>query len=298
MNDELRQIVGDDLHAVVEAQGLSVVSVSPISPLGSSSSTRAAFRLDLADGSSVKGRRFESALAADRAHRLGRCLPSESFPRILAQHGRALLTEWVEGERLSARPITSEHLHRMGELLSAVHEIVLPEEIPAPGYPGPYWRQALGAKVERLCAAGELEPLAGAQAMELAVAHAPERVGVSLVHADLCPENVAVDAQGNLHVVDNDSLALHAPAYDLARTWYRWPMTNAERQAFEEGYNLSGALRAYHHHFVHWAVVVLIGALEFRFRRQLPGASEPLRRLREILECHAGHGSPASTRGG
>ena len=103
------------------------------------------------------------------------------------------------------------------------------------------------------------------------------------MHNDLCPENIVIDIGGSLRVVDNDSVKVQPKELDLARTRYRWPMTDAERQTFEDGYRLSDTLDSYRQHFAYWTVVVLIGAAEFRLRHQLPDLEAPLRRLRETL---------------
>jgi thiamine kinase-like enzyme len=108
---------------------------------------------------------------------------------------------------------------------------------------------------------------------------------MGLVHGDVCPENLVVDASGRLRVIDTDSLAVRAKEYDLARTWYRWPMTREERGTFEDGYPEPAVLASYHEHFSHWALSILIRAASFRLRHALPDAEMPARRLREFLLC-------------
>ena len=106
---------------------------------------------------------------------------------------------------------------------------------------------------------------------------------MGVVHGDICPENMVIDGHDNLRVIDNDSIAQRAREFDLARLWYRWPMTIDQREAFDDGYGLSDVLACYREHFLHWAIVVLVGAADFRSRYELSDASVPLRRLREIL---------------
>lgn len=283
----LRETVGDDLYDLLSSSGLlPVVSVSRISALSSPRWNRAAFRFELSDGSLCKGRRFESEETAARVTRLSRYLPSKPFPRIIAQQGLAELSEWIDGDVLSSRPITHGMLRQAGEIARAIHAVALPQSIPtALRLKGERWRDLLAAKAETLRGAGMLSPSECARALELADAHAPATVRLGLVHGDLCPENLIVDADGNLHVIDHDSIAVRTREYDLARISYRWPMTLDERRAFEAGYADRDALASYQKGSLCWAVVVLIGAAEFRFRNELPDAEAPLGPLREILNA-------------
>jgi aminoglycoside phosphotransferase (APT) family kinase protein len=121
------------------------------------------------------------------------------------------------------------------------------------------------------------------RALHIAAVHAPSSEHPGLVHGDLCPENIVVDTDGNLRVIDTDSITLRAKEYDLARVWYRWPMTADQRAAFDEGYAQSEVLASYREHFLHWTILVLIGAAQFRLRHRLPGVSAPVHRLRDLL---------------
>ncbi len=281
---ELRDSMGADLEALVREQTPAVVSVSRISSLWSPSWDRAAFRLRLASGASCKGRRFESQEAADRVAGLSRHLPEGPFPRVLARRGVAQIAEWVDGTVLSAAEITNDLLSRAGEILGSMHAVDLPRE--GCGEAGALHAgalDALAARVAVLCRAGALSPAEGERTLRLAAEHAPAGVRVGLVHGDLCPENIVLQDGGTLRVIDTDSIALRAREHDLARVWYRWPMTADERAAFEERYPEKDVLASYRQHFLHWAIVVLVGAAQFRLRHSLPGVSAPLQRLRAVL---------------
>jgi aminoglycoside phosphotransferase (APT) family kinase protein len=282
---DLQVMVGDDLLAIVRDLALPVTAVTRISPLRSPSWPRAVFRLDLGDGRSAKGRQLETVAAAKRAALLSRCLPAGSFPRVIAQCGSAIVSDWIDGEVLSSCPVESDHARRIGAIQRSVHTIVVPSNVPdAPDrYPTGNWRRYLDQRVEWLCERGHLEPGDGMRTMALVDAYVPPVRPVRLVHGDICPENIVLAPGGSLYVVDNDTIDLHVPEFDLARTWYRWPMAVAERKVFEEGYAGRDVLASYRAHFLHWAMVVLVGAAEFRLRRQLSGADEPLARLRGLL---------------
>jgi hypothetical protein len=94
-------------------------------------------------------------------------------------------------------------------------------------------------------------------------------------------------------VVDNESLLVYACDYDLARTWYRWPMTRVQRQAFLAGYRryrdpgLAAARATY------WTILVLVDAALFRLRAGAPDAGRPLGRLGTLGRGASGRVAPA-----
>jgi thiamine kinase-like enzyme len=72
---------------------------------------------------------------------------------------------------------------------------------------------------------------------DLATAHAPAGdTAAGVIHRDLCPENMVRQPSGALCVIDVESAGIGARAYDLARTWYRWPMTPEHRAALFTAY--------------------------------------------------------------
>ena len=200
-----------------------------------------------------------------------------------------MLTAWIEGPVLASGAVTLEHARHAGAILRAIHDTTPPDVGEAVTDDAPdAWGTVLERKIARLHAARMLS--ASEVDATTAVAHrgAPALAHIGVVHGDVCPENLVVDPHGRLWLVDNDSLTVRAMEYDLARIWYRWPMTRAGCEAFVDGYGDSAALAAYHQHVVHWAVVVLVGAAEFRIRYSLPGAEDALHRLRDIVANQTG----------
>jgi hypothetical protein len=92
------------------------------------------------------------------------------------------------------------------------------------------------------------------------------------------------DQAGDIQVVDNDSLAVDEYEYDLARTWYRWPMSPAAERAYVDGYGRSEDGVRFAEHFLHWALTVVIESSAFRVRAQSPLAHEALARLHALLK--------------
>lgn len=281
---EVRRRLGDDLHDLVRARG-TIAGVTPISPLAAPTWKRAAYRIDLADGTALKGRRIESVAEASRLAQLHACLPNGPFPALVAHGGTALLEEWIDGAPVSDGDVPAHVAHAAGAILRSIHDATLPagEVGPDRQYPPPNWRTRLAGRFDELVRRGALTAGEATRALETAVTHVPVSNRFVLVHGDLAPENLIVDAGGRVRVIDNDSLDVHAAEFDFARVWYRWPMSDSERYAFEQGYGEPEIAARFRHHLPHWVVVVLVGAALFRINHDLPDSRASLDRLRAVL---------------
>jgi len=262
----------DDLDTLLRARPSPVVACDPIGTQAAARPRRRTFRVRCADGTLWKARRLGSPAAAARVEAIVGRLDPARFPRVVARRGAALLEEWVAGESLAAAAPEAAHLRWAGETLAAVHG--------APPPPGARAaRPRLGADLAWLVQAGALGA-AEAEALRARAGAAPP-AGRAILHRDLCPENVVADPAGRLVAVDNDAVRVGAPAEDLARTLYRWPMRPAEEALFLGAYEAAGgdagpfrAARAW------WTVAVLAHAARVRRARGYAGAGETLARLR------------------
>ena len=138
---------------------------------------------------------------------------------------------------------------------------------------------------------GALDGLEGAQFIDLAESHAPHTFAVGLVHGDFCAENMVLRAPGNVYVIDSEKLSIDAYDYDLARTWYRWPMTAAQREAYYDGYNRYRSSADFLRHFCYWAIVVFANSAAFRLRAGTGDAGLPIRQLQTLLGVEVRSGS-------
>ena len=138
-------------------------------------------------------------------------------------------------------------------------------------------------RAEELVAGGVLGADEMSAALEIAHRHAPSACTIGFIFGDFCAENAIVRDSGEICFIDHDTLSVDACEYDLARTWYRWPMTPAQRAVYLAGYGEQRALEPFLAHFPYWAIVVLIGAARFRLSRHTAGTAEPLRRLRALV---------------
>lgn len=276
--------MGPDLSALVRAWPASLVSITEITGLPSRPGRRASFRLEFSDGATVKGRRFETPERATRVTALLR-LMGDGFPRVLDARGDSLLLEWIHGPALdSLQPIPPDILTRSGELLGALHRLQPDHPVPAPLDGLGERRSRLEKNTALLGAEGVLDPGLGEVLLDAAAAGAPTTATSGLIHKDLCPSNIVL--RDHIPVpIDNASLALGLHDLDLARTWYRWPMTRPEWRHFADGYERHRRADGFVDHFVFWAVSVLVGSAAVRVRARSSQARVPLQRLRRILDA-------------
>ena len=284
---EFKKQLGEDLWALVQGLRTPLVDVTPLTTLPSPCRHRASFRLRFADGCLLKGRRFDSAAHAKRVADLSQFLDPGHFPRVLGMHGGALLIEWIDGHPLTPSEYSPELVRRCGALQGLLHSIPLRNGIKEMYVQAQDrrqdWQNKLEEDVHELVTRRALGREEAKQVFRLAIGHAPDRFSLGVVHRDFCAENMVLHAPGHIYVIDNETLHIDAYDYDLARTWYRWPLNSLYRKAYYEGYNQYRSAGDFTAHFHHWAVTVLVESAVFRLRIRTRGTSIPIRRLRALL---------------
>jgi hypothetical protein len=282
--------LGSDLAALVATLDSPLVAATAVTGLPARARGRATFRLRLADGRVLKGRRLDAVADAERIQRVVTALGRPELPRILARRGAALLEEWLDGASLGRATPAPGFVGRCGALLGAIHATPAdPARWGAGSVEPARHRAGLLWTLDGLVRDGVLPAATAAELQALADAHLPPAVAVGFVHRDFCGENLVRGPDGEPRVVDSGNVGIDAYDLDLARTWYRWPLTAAGRRAFDAGYARHRALAGYQAHFPFWAVSVLADATLFRVRARAPGWRAPLRRLERLLR-HAARG--------
>ena len=290
----IAQPLGEDLSALVEAQGGRLVEVSSVTTLPSATLSRAAFRLGFADGRVLKGRLAATDASAARVQRWSGLLDPRHFPRLLARRGAALLSEWVDGTPGAEAPDMVALCRQAGTVQGALHRILVPvEEAARAREHWSRWAGRLERDLAQLVSAGSLDRTTAARAMAAATAAAPGEVEVGLVHGDLCLENIVIRA-GIIRIVDTEDLRIYACDHDLTRTWYRWPMNDAAWSAYRDGYERERGTSRFLDSFLHWAVVTLVESAAFRLRAHTAAAGLPVARLRDLLAREAAHAHPGA----
>jgi len=291
MADEWRAALatwfGDDLHDLVKALGGEVQSARELTRLVSARQRKASFRLDFADGRRCKARRFRTAESASAALALAPLLEALPFSRILVARGLVAIEQWIEGVPLRPGDVSVEQARVAGALLGRVHAITgLPADLLAQVPDGNWYADSIDAYLQELVAAGALVTATAARLHEAAMANQPGRLAIGLVHGDFCADNIVVDGEGDLFVVDNESLHLGALDYDLARCWVRWPMSESLRAAFSGGYQSVRGLDDFTLHGTFWAIKALSQSIAVHLRHNRP--CEPALEALLRMSCEPG----------
>ncbi len=277
-----KTILGDDIVSVLETVGLSPKAVEPITALPSLASRRATFRITLADGRLVKVRRMKGAAEARRFTSTMRAVSHDRLPNILAASGRVVVEEWVNGTSLSKLPLSQHRLEQAADLLGSLHATTSLDgqrllESQSTG--------AIRRRVERQLASvenkGAITRTERQQLLEMLDAFAPKRAIVGLTHNDLCAENLVEDGEGRLHAIDNENMKLSFLEFDIARTWYRWSLSEADWKSFLRRYEKwSAAPIAQSTTF--WRIAAVAKSADLRAQRT-PNSDVPIGKLREII---------------
>jgi thiamine kinase-like enzyme len=145
------------------------------------------------------------------------------------------------------------------------------------------WSVRLDRCLGELVRADALDTGQASQIHRLTTLAAPSTTRTAVCHTDFCADNIIITDVGEICVVDNEGLSLDSPEFDLARTWYRWPMTTQQQRAYAEGYSDRDAAARFAAHFVHWALLALLDSAAYRTRARQASARVPLDRLADLL---------------
>jgi Ser/Thr protein kinase RdoA (MazF antagonist) len=201
---------------------------------------------------------------------------------MVSADGLCHLTEWIPGETPS--PDDPEVLRRIGGLLGAVHAAEVTAEITRFGFRYEKWEQRNEANAALLLDSGALTRAEAGTLLARLAAAAPDDSQWTIIHADLAPENLVFGAYGDFFLVDNENLSVDAPGFDLARTWYRWPMTGSLSEAFLSGYREFADPGPFLSFAEFWTLSVLLEAACFRVAGKTPDAAVPLEPLRRLID--------------
>ncbi len=280
--------LGDSLATLVAQRESPLIKVTEVTAWRAPSrSRRRAFRLDFADGTTLKGRRLVSEEKAERVVSMlavaGAALPG-NFPRVIAQCGDALLLEWIEGTPLNAlRDVSTETLRRAGALLGALH--LVSGEAAERGRPTTMddLRERRQRAADALVHSGALAATRAERALQAAAANAPTSPPEGLIHKDFCGANLVTTPSGRLACIDNPSLGIGPLDLDLGRSWYRWNLDTESWRSFEEGYGCHRSPEEFRRHAAFWKAHVLLVAAERRQRRGDTSVDGILARLDGVL---------------
>jgi aminoglycoside phosphotransferase len=276
---DLRRVLGEELWLLTQAANASLVAATPLSDV----SACPAFRLQFEGGRVLKGRRLQTLTEALRTEYILQCIDHPAFPKVLARHDCAILTEWIDGTALDRKPLTAQLARECGALQGLLHGVPLPRDNPYEPLRARRSEPALRDRCEQLTRAGLLETDDAQALLDLALQHAPMSCAEGFTHGDFCGENIVLQPAGTLCVIDCDALAVDALDYDLGRTWYRWPMAAALRDAYLSGYESMRSVHDFVTHFAYWAIAATLAGAAFRLRHRPDAIAAPVSRLRQLL---------------
>jgi Ser/Thr protein kinase RdoA (MazF antagonist) len=228
-----------EIAAALEQCGLRPRHVVLVSPLKGSKGRRRAYRVEVEGGRTVKARQVDTPEEARRLLALRAGL-EEAFAPALAQCDCVLLEEWIDGS-----PLTDLEAERWvedgGALLGRLHARALAADVPPLCNTG-RWVERGMSDVEILSGAGKLAA-AEADALRAEIRRRDPGVArTALGHLDFCAENMLIDTAGRLRVIDNERMAIAPAKFDVARTFDRWPMSEAAWARFCRGYRSAAAV--------------------------------------------------------
>jgi aminoglycoside phosphotransferase (APT) family kinase protein len=267
----------DDLVAAT-AQ-MQVLEVEPLARLVTDGPT-GSWCLTLDDGARVKGQMLWSPHRSERARCMIAALAHVGVPPVVAFAGRAIVQEWVDGATADA----SRHAAAAGRLLGQIHTTPIPPCARAGGAWQPDAARTR-AHLESLVDRDALEAAEGARIVDLLPDAAQCAADFVVTHGDLAPGNVVVIDDGasavNVVPVDNEACDAAPARWDVARTWYRWPMPAGARTDFRHAYEATTGRDLIGDDFVGWLAAVLVDAAAYRFDGQAD-AQVPLQALRTV----------------
>src|ERR1700687_3653484 len=278
----MEESVVAEVRCALASHGVQHSKIETLSPRSfGKKSGRCTFRVEMANGSVIKARCFESVEEASRLADL-RSRVDASFSPVIARYGTVLLEPWIDGEPLSAAQAEAR-AEEIGALLGRLH---------ATNLSGMHDRvstqrrreQATG-QLARLAEAGVVSPEL-TETLQAELRQCEPRAALKTVgHRDYCPENLVVDRGGYLHVVDNEWLHIDAAGVDLGRTYARWPMPDDVWQRFMRGYLTTapcdpGPLRF-------WLIVMAAAGAIVRLHKSPAELAVPLARLHQLGAARA-----------
>ncbi len=216
--------------------------------------------------------------------RLTTMIDSPHIPPVLDRCGTGLLTEFVNARPLRRDDLTPKFLAEAASLQGRIHEMDVSDllsEAPPPDAKERAIR--LRSSIGHLVSRHALTRREGDDLGELALSHAPRAIDRGLTHNDYCSHNILLTPGGSLVVIDTETIGIGPYEFDLARTWYLWPMKPAERAAYWDGYSRHRDPGDFASSFLFWIIDVMVRSALFRFRVESPKVAVPLRKLRLIL---------------
>lgn len=273
-----------DLFELISEEPSEVTDIEELPSLAPDDLRTASIRIDFADGRTLKGCRTPTPAHALRIVDLCESFSPGLIAGVYRRRGRVLLEQWVEGESLEESVPSLIDVQIAGELLGKIHSMESHGADP-PYLPTVAQRlERVRTDLDRLCIRSLLSETQSEVAEALCASSTPETYSTGIIHGDFGPHSVVNDGT-RLIAIGHARLGIEALDFDLARTWYRWPMTPDQQIAFLDGYGTQRDAGSFQKHFCFWAISVLTRSAISHVSQHTGCEDRSLNRLRSILEC-------------
>jgi Ser/Thr protein kinase RdoA (MazF antagonist) len=227
---------------------------------------------------------FRSEQRCQRVHDLLTEIEAGVVPRVVTRYGPWLVVEWIEGRVVAPVRPRRETLRAIGRLHGRLHSTLQPmrrerHQTPIDGHKS----EQLDVWLTDLVRLGAVSSAQRVSLLHLARLNCPESWSVGLVHGDLCGENLVIGRAGHPVMIDFETLDLDGLDFDLARTWYRWPLSRRQRLTYLEGYRQYRSVDRLEENFLFWAIRATVQSAAFRVGNETPGQDVPIAVLNEII---------------
>ena len=287
MVEQIESHPGTDIQKAVKFLGGDIDSSEEITGLWAPGKRRACFRLQLKDGRIVKGRRFASVEKRETFSTLWPVLDGLPFSRLLAAHGIATIEEWVSGIPVEPDGLVDGSIGELATVLGTLNCRRIPRAASTAKIHGVNWHaNRLRNLLAELTTEGHMDSAFATRIFDLASDNRPPDFECGVIHTDFHPQNMVLRRQNELCTIDNEGLRIGVLDFDLARCWRRWPMTDAQRGAFQRAYGHFRCLDSFLSHQVFWSIntLVLTARINARYGCPIEGFLDTLAQIAQNVD--------------
>jgi Ser/Thr protein kinase RdoA (MazF antagonist) len=193
-------------------------------------------------------------------------------PAPLIVRGSVSVDSWVTGRPLAEVPPRFHPFELAGDLLGSLHRVRQSTRA-TEGIP-----DRVGAMLD-----GAVRPAEATALVERVRSGLPSRASWGLTHGDLGQDNVVMTPQRTIVAIDNENVRPGFLDHDLARTWYRWPMSGESWRRLERAYARHRTPASDPAEVHAWCIAAVAKSVWVRRRTPIASA-EPLDVLQRLLD--------------
>jgi thiamine kinase-like enzyme len=273
--------LGPDIDAALAALGGEPVEAHVV---GGWRAGRVTYRITLSDGQVVKVRKLRSRTRVARATALVAAVGDPRVPAALAVVGGVTVEAWVDGTILASRQPTAAEMDGAADLLADLHALA---HVPGHRFRAYHSTATVlaraGRQIADLAAAGLVSPSDASQLVGRLARGLPARAARGVTHGDLRPENLVVTPSGDIVSIDNEAARIDFFAYDLGRTWCRWPMGAPQWARFRLRYLEGPRPGPEPAEELAWCIAAAVKGAHRWNRALRPNTDAPLRALARVV---------------